>query len=593
MRIVIKNGLAISFSMFFVFQTRADPVEVKISGVDGAVLNNIVAYMTFFQKSQKKSSLLAVLDGNKLPTVDLPESEIRRANKLAPREIERAMQPFGYYSVSVTHSLTQTKKGWQVEYQIQSGEFVRLRNVEIDVSGSGVNDGSIDQARKRYPLISGDQLSHVAYEKTKTALLEAAFQAGYLDARYLVQELRIEPDSHVADVKLSLDTGPLFYFGDILFEQNALESTIIRRFLPFKEGDPFDADQLATLQLRLEDTEYFDEIEINAQRDNAINSRIPITIKASAAKPHSYTIGAGYGTDTGPRVNAGLINRLVNQKGHQLRGDLRVSAVGASIQTQYQIPINEGTKDHIAITAAASTEEVADTETDTLLLGIGRFESWRGFQRQLYVNYESEKFELAGENESIELLIPGMSLSKKVSDNFVYPRRGYSIELDIHGASESLLSDTSFIQGTVSFAAIRSLGNQGRLLIRGEVGATESNNFDGLPFSQRFFTGGDRSVRGFEYQEISPENESGEKIGSRYLSSLSVEADYLFYDNFGAATFIDAGSADDDAFSEIKVSAGIGFRYRSPIGMIRLDLAQAINEEDQSPRLHVSIGADL
>ncbi len=571
----------------------ADPVEINITGVDGPVLNNVVAFMTFFQGSEDKTDFLAIFEGRKLPTVELTEKEIQRAHKTAPREIKQAMQPFGYYGASISGSLSQSNKGWRADYRVQPGEAVKLRNVEVEISGSGENNPAILKARGKYPLVSGNQLSHTAYEKTKSGILDAAYQEGYLDAKFTQQTLRVEPDLFAADVTLHLETGPLFYFGKIAFEQNALETTIINRFLPFKTGDPFDADQLSTLQLRLEDTEYFEEIEVSALRDQAVNNQIPVTITATAAKPRSYTLGAGYGTDTGPRVNAGVINRLVNKKGHQLRGDVRVSAIGATVQTQYQIPVNQGTKDRIAITAAASTEEVADTETDTLLLGIGRFESWRGFQRHVYVNYESEKFELGGEKESIELLIPGISLSRKVSDNLVYPRNGYSVEVDLHGATTSMLSDTTFLKGSLSAATIYPLGDRGRLLLRGEIGATDSDNFDQLSFSQRFFTGGDRSVRGFEYQEISPVNDEGERVGSRYLSTLSIETDYLIYNDYGIAAFVDAGSASNSAFSDYKVSAGFGFRYRSPIGMIRLDFAQPVNEDDQSVRLHVSIGADL
>jgi translocation and assembly module TamA len=139
---------------------------------------------------------------------------------------------------------------------------------------------------------------------------------------------------------------------------------------------------------------------------------------------------------------------------------------------------------------------------------------------------------------------------------------------------------------------VYAIAENARVLLHGEFGAMDTSSFDTLPPSQRFFTGGDRSVRGYGYQEIGTRNADGAVVGGEYLLLGSAELEYLFYKNYGAALFIDAGDAFRDS-PELKTGAGIGFRWRSPIGMVRLDVAHPFDDPDDDFRIHISIGPDL
>ena len=111
--------------------------------------------------------------------------------------------------------------------------------------------------------------------------------------------------------------------------------------------------------------------------------------------------------------------------------------------------------------------------------------------------------------------------------------------------------------------------------------------------TERFFAGGDQSVRGYAYQRLGPTDDSGEVVGGRYLSVVSAEVDYLFIGNFGAAVFVDTGNADDNFPPDLHTGAGIGFRWRSPVGMLRIDFAHPFTDSDDKFRIHVSIGPTL
>jgi translocation and assembly module TamA len=114
-----------------------------------------------------------------------------------------------------------------------------------------------------------------------------------------------------------------------------------------------------------------------------------------------------------------------------------------------------------------------------------------------------------------------------------------------------------------------------------------------LPPSQRFFAGGDRSVRGYRYERLGPTDASGAVTGGRYLVTASVELDYLFFRNYGAAVFFDAGNAANHPWPDLKRSVGIGMRWLSPVGMLRIDIAHPLDDPDTDYRLHLSIGTDL
>src|SRR5690606_29464816 len=184
------------------------------------------------------------------------------------------------------------------------------------------------------------------------------------------------------------------------------------------------------------------------------------------------------------------------------------------------------------------------------------------------LRYDREHFRFGEQpSDDATLLYPGINLSWQRADDTLFPRRGISASLDVHGAPESALAETSFVQATFGIRTVLPLGGRGRLLLRGETGVTEAQAFNDLPPSQRFFTGGDRTVRGYGFQDLSPENEFGDDVGGRYLLVGSVEVDYLVFGNFGLAAFFDTGNATNTSPGDNLVSSvGLGLRYRSPVG---------------------------
>ncbi|MGH8502491.1 MAG: autotransporter assembly complex protein TamA [Gammaproteobacteria bacterium] len=555
-------------------------VDVEISGVEDALAENVLAFLSIAEEEE---------GDEKAPSPRL----VRRLHSQAPDEIRQALRPFGYYAPRIRARLARTQDGWLARYRIQPGPPTIVRKIDIEVDGPGGEEPAVRNALASVELEEGARLEHSAYEAAKSALYDATYGAGYLNARYKRSRLVVRPEARRAEVYLTLKTGRKYYFGDVNIRQNVLNPEFVQRFVLFEPGDPFDTNKLLDLQLALTDSGYFDNVELRVDKDDAVNRRVPVTVITEPSRPRRYSVGLGYGTDTGPRLSLGVEFRRINRRGHRFRADVQLSTIKNSFGTQYLIPIKNVATDNVAMAGTLQQEEIGDADTEQLILGVSRNEFWRGFQRRLYFNYQRENFDFGpGTERKANLLYPGITLSRKRADDPLFARRGYSVSLDLHGGDENLLSETSFARTLVELRAVLPLTQRSRLLLHTEAGGMLVDDFVALPPSQRFFTGGDRTVRGYDYQDIGPENGRGATVGGRYLLAGGVEADYLIYGDFGGAVFFDLG----DAFNgtpDLQKAAGVGLRYRSPVGMIRLDFAHPLDDPDDSFRFHLSIGPDL
>ncbi len=150
----------------------------------------------------------------------------------------------------------------------------------------------------------------------------------------------------------------------------------------------------------------------------------------------------------------------------------------------------------------------------------------------------------------------------------------------IEGSNEAWGSDANFLRTRLNSQWVRSLGENNRFVGRATVGATSTDDFRQVPPSLRFFTGGDSSVRGYEYETIAPENSSGELLGGKHLLVGSLEYQRRVANNWWGATFVDTGNAFNDWWpDELKTSAGVGVRWISPVGPVRLDIAHPFDSE--------------
>jgi translocation and assembly module TamA len=570
----------------------SESVDVRITGIEDELLDNVTTQLGIAQLV-KQTALIPLPSADKRDT-EITEASVRSLHRTAKPEIREALQPFGYYSPIIKSTLERVDTRWIASYQVDPGEPTRIDNIELGIQGDGRDNVDLRTVLESTQLARGQRLQHSHYEETKAALIKAALAAGYLDARFTDSEIRVDPRHHKAEIRLTLDTGHRYYFGDIRIDQQILDPSFLSGFVKIERGMPFNTDKLLALQLALDDSGFFSRVEVDIQRKAAEDFHIPVLIKTEPAKKWRFGTGLGFGTDTGPRLTLAAERRRINRRGHSIVADSLLSGIEQSVGAQYKIPIGNLVSDRLVFSGKATWEDVADDgDSRRITLGINRNEQWRNFQRQLYLRFEREDFTIGEDDEIVNYFIPGVTLSRLKADNVLFPRRGYSWSADIRGAAALLVSDTTFIRGVATGRAAYPLAKRARALLRLQVGGMAVEDFAELPTTERFYAGGDRSVRGYKYQTLGPTDESGKNTGGRYLLTGSVEADYLIWKKWGGALFIDVGNADDDFPPDLEIGAGAGLRWRTPVGMLRLDFAHPFRNSDDNLRIHISIGPDL
>ena len=566
----------------------AEVLDVKIEGLTGAALENVRKLLSIEQQKTDP---------------DLFEARIRRLHRNALGEIKQALEPFGYYEPTISANLTEpTPDHWLATYKIDPGPAVHIATIDLKLTGEGINDGPFQALINNFPLHQGDILEHARYEEGKRAFLTLATENGYRDAQLLTHEIRVQLEQHTADILLYFDTGRRYRFGKVDFiqvgdpEKSQLDPEFMARFVPFDEGTPYSTTRLFDVQNALSDSDYFDTVEMKPRPDKIENFEIPIDIELEPRSKHRYTAGLGYGTDTGIRGSLGWENRQVNSSGHRFKAEVKISEIKTNITGKYRIPTRNPRTDRIELTSAWLYENIAssNSESETFLLGASHTLSRSsGWLETIYLNYQRELFSIANTSGKSSLLLPGISWSRVDANSRIYTRRGLRLLVDIKGTHPSLGSKFQFLQLRLQGKLIRPILENGRVTLRGDAGLTHIKDFTELPTSLRFFAGGDQSVRGYEYNSLSPKDSADRALGGEQLLVGSAEYEHSWTEKWSSGIFFDIGNAVDDWAQKLKRGAGFGVRWKSPVGLVRVDLAWALSDPDNPMRLHLVIGPDL
>ena len=563
-------------------------VDVQVDGLSRELKRNVLASLEI-QESRKDK--------------DLDEARIRRLHAQAPAEIEQALQPYGHYKPVIHSTLDQKGETWVARYEVDAGPILKVTHRDLQIQGEGASDLGFQAAVDRFPLREGDPLFQPAYEGGKKAFDDYAAANGYLDGRFEVNEIRVDLATYTSEVALHYQTGPRYHFGPVVFHQDFLDPKLLRGYVTVKEGDPLDADELLKLQNALSSSPYFQRVEVVPRREGVTGVNLPIDVTLTPAKRHRYTAGVGYGTDTGPRVSGGIEFRRLNRRGHRGDVEARLSEIEKSGKADYIVPGIYPSTDLTTYTVAYADLHPQTSTSKSFLLGGSRARALGRWRQSIGLNFERTTFTVGTDSGVSRLFGPTVSWQRVFADDRIYPTHGERIEFDLRGADKSVLSNATFVQGIARAKFIQSFGGIGgganfggkrfRLITRADFAYTETDDFHLLPPTVRLFAGGDQSVRGYSYQGIGPRDALGHVIGGKALEVASVELEYRFLQKWGVATFYDTGTANDKFGGQLKVGTGVGVRWLSPIGMIRLDFAEAIREPHHPIRIHLTIGPDL
>ncbi len=538
---------------------------------------------------------------------EVTAAQASRLYQRAPTQARSALRPYGYYDASVSGELRQVGNDWLVTLHVTPGEPVKITQVELQLDQAAADIAPIRQAQHAIEQLKGKTLNDAAYEAARNALSAQLTANGFLDARLVTHRVEVHRGDRSAVIKLAWDAGPRYRYGKVVFEGSPFNPGFLDRYVPFKSGDYFSQDQLLVLQQALNGADYFVVANVSPDLDEARQGIVDIHIQLVPAKRTIYTGGPFIGTDTGLGVRGGVERRWLNRYGHKWKNELVVAQRLNTLSTLYTIPLPGPNQRSYNFGAKFRDSDTTTSQSRTLELVGNETRQWRGWTRTIGVHALDGTFTV-GKRRNEPDDTPGIergrstevfaetSLSRKQVDDPGFALRGWSLILAARSTVGTLLSDASFSDLTADAKWIRAFGakKRNRLILRGSAGTTWTNDFSALPPQLRFFAGGDRSIRGYGYQSLGPRNSYDRVIGGEHLLVFSAEVEHYFTRNWGMAAFVDTGNAFTGTDYRPKTGAGLGARWRSPVGMIRLDLGTPLHDSrNHGIELHLVIGPDL
>jgi translocation and assembly module TamA len=556
---------------------QAAHAELVIEGLNDELAKNVRAYV-----------------GLATEPCDAESWVVRRRFRLAESEARTALEPYGYYSPAVHTNLEFGADCWRATLKIDPGPPVKIRKLNIEVSGEAESDSGFSRVDVPAALRTGARLQHPDYEAYKQSLQIKALERGYIDGVFTESRIDVWPEQQAADIVLKFDSGPRYRIGEIRQDQDFLEPSLVSAMLDLHDGDPYDGRELARAYQDLSLTGYFSRIDIQPLFDEAENRRIPIAIHLEPVQRIEYTVGAGYSTDTGPRLRAGFRNGRLNDAGHRLDIQLKLSPVISGLTSDYRIPLSDPRSDWLSYTGTLDVEDTDTSYTESVRFGVRRSKQLgHGLLRTYALDVSYERYEVGDTEGNTLLVLPAIKFDHKYGTRQLYPQRGHSIEAEFRGTDRILGSDTSFLQFLARSRWVLPAGDNGRWLLRLDGGMTSKSDFDELPPSVRFFAGGDQSIRGYDYESLGPEDDTGKVVGGSSLLTASIEYEHRAFGNYYWAAFVDGGNAFNGTNLNPVAGAGIGIKWRSPIGPIRLYVAHGFSLNENPIHLHVSVGVEL
>ena len=525
---------------------------------------------------------------------------LRRYASTAEAQVEEALRALGYYSPMIQWEVVEQPGDDEIPARlvltVQPGEPIRVRSRQVSIEGPASRDSDFVGTLPEKPS-EGDVLNHGQYSTLRQTIQNRATRLGYFDGEFTTRRLEVNPEQHTADISLVFRSGVRYRLGEVSFKEgHGFEEQLLEQFVRFEPGEIYHADKVARLSGDLSNSGYFSGVDIDASPGKAEDGVIPVSVDLTTRPPRSVAAGVGFSTDVGPRFSGNWREHWINPMGHRRGAQTELSVPRQNVGAWYELPLDPPMTDSIRLSAGYQREDIEDVESELLTLG----QQWKhqldnGWLQVASIRWEGERFRIGDDDpEQSSLLLPGLGYSKLQADSPLDPSRGYRIQFDVTGSHRAVISDVDILHANVLVKGLYTLADNHRFLSRFQFGGVATNRFSDVPPSLRFFAGGDQTVRGYGYETLSPRNSEDVAIGGRYLMVGSVEYQYEFTENWRVAAFVDEGNAMDDLSDPLATGVGLGIRWISPVGPLRLDVAKGLDPEFGGEwRIHFSMGPEL
>jgi translocation and assembly module TamA len=608
MNCVARYGLAAPF-LFLVFllsfpvnQSVALEYKTELAPSEDPIL----------EEAAKASSLLIELEAK--PPEDFYGLH-RRAQEDKLR-IEKALRSSGYYDGGVTilvagqsvdepvatDAAPDPKAKIPVRIELHPGKLYRLREVRVT--------GAEGLPRKLEPALVPKAPARAAdIMAEQDRLLNAVLAQGHPFATVKLEPAVVDHKDRTLAVHYVVEPGAPAAIGELRVKglERVDADFVDRRLAKFKDK-AYAPGEVTKLRDDLRSIGVFESVKVKPAESLDDGGRLPVDVEVVERDRRFIGFGVNYSTNDGAGGKAYWGHRNLFGEAEQLRLDADVSGIGENEWSEINYGLSadflkpdfltqrQDLHSNLALVQEYD-RETFDKKAATFLLGLDRRLS---DTLSVSLGGEAEFSEITrdGVTRNFELFGPAGAVKYDTSDDLLNPTKGVRLDLTGSAFPEFIGSSQDVFQTRASGSSYLDLSGEGNLVLAGRlaVASVFGGSIDELPADRLLYAGGGGSVRGYEFRSISPEDEDGDPTGGRSLVETSIELRYRFLDDYGIVPFFDAGTVTEHTFpsfdEKLQYAAGLGFRYYSPIGPIRADVAVPLNprEDDDPVAFYISIG---
>ena len=495
-----------------------------------------------------------------------------------------ATAPFGYFNAK--GKFIAKHKNHRVSYSvaIQAGVQSHITQLHIQLVGAGSSKAFFTDYLKKIPMKVGAAFNAADYQQTKATLSQIANDYGYFQAAFSKHDIVLDPKTHHMHINLVFDTGPRFQFAITRFTKTKLDLDFLQKFLHYQPGQPYQAAKIKKLQDDLTHSNYFKSVSISTVPNNKTH-RVQTEVHLVPNPSQQYQFGAGYGTNTGVRGSINLNMPILNAHGHQFKTSISASQKSDSLTASYLIPGQHPAYSHYRFSAAIASTNISQGKGRNIKLDADYTTQLFGWKQTMGLTVLRERYQLERlPYLNSHMVIPNIHWQKRVTNSILRPSNGFLMQLDVSGASQSLLSRDSFFQTKFYAKILKTFWRGTRLLFNAKLALTDIDDLEKLPLSLQLFAGGTDSLRGYGFQSIGP---------GRKLLTSSIEIQQKIISDWYLAAFFDMGNVSNGLAGRFKKSAGPGIVWLSPLGAMELTIAKPIHERNSHWRFQFRMGPEI
>ncbi|HMX12247.1 MAG TPA: BamA/TamA family outer membrane protein [Burkholderiaceae bacterium] len=556
----------------------------------------------------------------------ITRAELSRLLAAAPAQVRQLLETEGYFDPKVRAEPIGSAAGdadqpIRLILHIDPGVLTRVAGVQLDIvgpladaadarhgadpdlAGSGAERDTaaastlIAQLRRQWSLPEGRAFTREAWDDAKSGVLTLLRSEGYAAVAWEHSEAQVDPAQHRAMLTLRLHSGPLFRFGAFHFEgleHVRMASLLALRNVP--EGAPLREQSLLNYQDRLVKTGLFDTVAVTYDPDPDQASAVPILIRVRERALQQATVGVGTSDLSGPRVTLEHIHQQPFGLHWQAKTKLQLGRSASSLSLDLTSHPEPGPHRNL-IAAAFSQTDASGLRVSSERLRIGRTQDTERIERTYYFEWQralTHDLSTMAISDDTSALTYNYQWVWRRLDHPVLPTEGWSLSANgaVGRSFASQQRDGWFGRLGTRLTNYWTLGDNWYGQTRVELGQVVAPASVAIPYTLLFRAGGDDSVRGYGYQSLGPTDASGSAVGGRVLGVGSVELARPFslaHPAWWGAVFVDGGNAATQwADWQPAWGYGVGLRWRSPVGALRIDLAWG--QQVRHLRFHFTVG---